>query len=107
MFAERDKHYPSRSGQTSLAAAIAKFTKPVAKNYFGPSTAATKSKISYFSYWLTCQAAILQPVIEGEMAKLRWRAHLQLQKQRCRYARIIFHEGHDKSCLVPLQFVCF
>ena len=38
MFARRDKHYPCRSGQTSLATAVAKFTKPVTKNYFGPST---------------------------------------------------------------------
>ena len=37
MFAERDKHYPSRSGQTSLATAVAHFTKPVTKNNFGPS----------------------------------------------------------------------
>ena len=39
MFPKRDKHYPSRSGQISLAAAIPKFTKPVTKNYFGPSKA--------------------------------------------------------------------
>ena len=38
MFAERDKHYPSRSGQTSLATAAANITKPVTKNNFGPST---------------------------------------------------------------------
>ena len=38
MFAERDKHYPSRSGQTSLATAVANITKPVTKNNFGPST---------------------------------------------------------------------
>ena len=38
MFAERDKHYPSRSGQTSLATSVTKFTKPVTKNNFGPST---------------------------------------------------------------------
>ena len=38
MFAERDKHYPSRSGQTSLATAIANITKPVTKNNFGPSS---------------------------------------------------------------------
>ena len=37
MFAKRDKHYPSRSGQTCLAAAVAKFTKPVTNNYLGPS----------------------------------------------------------------------
>ena len=34
-FAKCDKHYPSRSGQTSLATAV---TKPVTKNNFGPST---------------------------------------------------------------------
>ena len=38
MFAERDKHYPSRPGQTSLATAVANITKPVTKNNFGPST---------------------------------------------------------------------
>ena len=38
MFAKRDKHYPSRSGQTSLVAtAVANITKPVTKNNFGPS----------------------------------------------------------------------
>ena len=36
MFAQRDKHYPSRSGQTSLAAAVINITKPVTKNYLGP-----------------------------------------------------------------------
>ena len=38
MFAERDKHYPSRSGQSSLATAVTNITKPVTKNNFGPST---------------------------------------------------------------------
>ena len=38
MFAERDKHYPSSSGQTSLATAATNITKPVTKNNFGPST---------------------------------------------------------------------
>ena len=37
MFAEYDTHYPSRSGQTSLATALANITKPVTKNNFGPS----------------------------------------------------------------------
>ena len=37
MFAERDKHYPSRSGQGSLATAITNIIKPVTKNNFGPS----------------------------------------------------------------------
>ena len=41
MFAKCDKHHPSRSGQTSLATAVTKFTKPVTKNYFGPSTIVT------------------------------------------------------------------
>ena len=36
MIAERDKHYPSRSGQTSLATAVINFTKPVTKINFGP-----------------------------------------------------------------------
>ena len=34
-FAERDKHYPSRSGQTSLATAGANFTKPRTSHFFG------------------------------------------------------------------------
>ena len=37
MFARRNKHYPCRSRQTNLATAVAKFTKPVTKNYFRPS----------------------------------------------------------------------
>ena len=36
-FAELDKHYPSRSGQTSLTAAETNITNPVTKNNFGPS----------------------------------------------------------------------
>ena len=38
MFAEHDKHYPSRFGQTSLARALTHIAKPVTKNNFGPST---------------------------------------------------------------------
>ena len=38
MFAERDKHYPRRSGQTSLATAETNITKPVTKINSGPST---------------------------------------------------------------------
>ena len=38
MFAESDKFYPSRSGQTSLDTAVTNFTKPVTKINFGPST---------------------------------------------------------------------
>ena len=38
MFVKRDKHYPSRSGQTSLATAVTNFTKPVTKINFRPST---------------------------------------------------------------------
>ena len=37
MFAKHDKHYPSRSGQTSLATRVTNFTKPVTKIYSGPS----------------------------------------------------------------------
>ena len=37
MFAERDKHYSRRSGQTSLATAVTNITKPVTKINFGPS----------------------------------------------------------------------
>ena len=38
MYAKRDKHYPGRSGQPSLATAVTIFTKPVTKINFGPST---------------------------------------------------------------------
>ena len=38
MFAECDKHYPIRSGQTTLAKAETFFTKPVTRINFGPST---------------------------------------------------------------------
>ena len=38
MFAKCDKHFPSRSGQTSLATAVTNFTKPVGKINSGPST---------------------------------------------------------------------
>ena len=34
MFAECDKHYPSRSGQTSLATAVANITKPRTSHFF-------------------------------------------------------------------------
>ena len=33
-FAKCDKHYPSRSGQTSLAKAVANFTKPRTSHFF-------------------------------------------------------------------------
>ena len=38
MFAKCDGHYPSRSGQTSLATAVTNFTKPVTKINFRPGT---------------------------------------------------------------------
>ena len=38
MLEERDKHYPSRSGQVSLTTAETNITKPVTNNNFGPST---------------------------------------------------------------------
>ena len=37
MFAERDKHYPGRSGPTSLATAVTNITKSVTKINFWPS----------------------------------------------------------------------
>ena len=48
MFAERDKHYPSRSGQTSLATAVTNITKPVTKINFGPSIILLKL---WYNYW--------------------------------------------------------
>ena len=36
-FPKCDKHYPSRSGQTSLATAVTNITTPVTKNNFGHS----------------------------------------------------------------------
>ena len=44
MFAKRDKHYPSRSGQTSLATAVTNFTKPLTKINFWPSIEESFSK---------------------------------------------------------------
>ena len=38
MFAERDKQYPRKSGQTGLDTAVTNITKPVTKINFGPST---------------------------------------------------------------------
>ena len=38
MFAKREKHYPGRSGQTSLATAVTNITKPVKKINSGPNT---------------------------------------------------------------------
>ena len=38
MFAERDKHYPSRSGQSSLATAVTNLTKHVTEINSGPGT---------------------------------------------------------------------
>ena len=52
MFAECDKQYPSRSGQTSLAAAVTIITKPVTKNNFRPSkvhTTASESECGFFN----------------------------------------------------------
>ena len=43
MFAKCDKHYPSRSRQTSLATAVTQFTKPVGNINSGPSTSLTVS----------------------------------------------------------------
>ena len=34
MFAECNKHYPSRFGQTSLATAVTNFTKPRTSHFF-------------------------------------------------------------------------
>ena len=39
---EGDKHYASRSGQTSPATAVANITKPVTKINFGPGTLSQK-----------------------------------------------------------------
>ena len=49
MFAERDKHYPSRSGQTSLATAVANITKPVTKYNFGPSSITGPNEYFYMN----------------------------------------------------------
>ena len=57
MFAKRDNHYPTRSGQTTLATAVTKFTKPVTKNYFGPSTVDDCDKTLIFELRLFLNAA--------------------------------------------------
>ena len=50
MFAECDKHYPSRSGQTSLATAVTNITKPVTNINFMPGTVLVDN-----SYLSTCR----------------------------------------------------
>ena len=50
MFAERDKHYPRKSGQTSLATAVANITKPFTKINFGPSSMSIFYCISPFQF---------------------------------------------------------
>ena len=66
MFAKCDKHYPSRSGQTSIATAVTNFTKPVTKINSGPSTHTYREenygrllvwRISYL-LWLGCSARL-------------------------------------------------
>ena len=47
MSTEHDKHYPSRSGQTSLATAIANFTKPRTSHFFDLCTSHTNSTKLY------------------------------------------------------------
>ena len=61
MFAEgdnTDKHYPIRSGQTSLSAAVTNITKPVTKNNFGPSTQKQNhlsfQLLSFICRWRPC-----------------------------------------------------
>ena len=46
MLAECDKHYPIRSGQTTLATAVTNFTKPVTKINCGPSILKMKDRTS-------------------------------------------------------------
>ena len=50
MFAEHDKHFPSRSGQASLATAVTNITKPVTTINFGPSTQPCKLRIKWSSH---------------------------------------------------------
>ena len=57
MFAKRDKHYPSRSGQTSLATAVTNITKPVTKINFGPST---------LMYGIFITAILLLSLLQGK-----------------------------------------
>ena len=45
LFAKGDKHYPSRSGQTTLATAVTNITKPVTNNNFGPSTYSSLTRL--------------------------------------------------------------
>ena len=58
MFAERDKHYPSRSGSTSLATAVTNITKPVTKINIEPSKSVNLEQGSMM-YLGTTQASSL------------------------------------------------
>ena len=64
MFAERDKYYPSRSGQTSLVTAVTNITKPVTKINFGPSTSCLRSKFNLEGFNLPglCHRRVATPL---------------------------------------------
>ena len=47
-FAKCDKHYPSRSGQNSLATTIANFTKPRTSHFFDLCTIASENTLQLF-----------------------------------------------------------
>ena len=55
MFADRDKHYPSRSGQTNLATAVTNITKPLTKINFGPGITSSIEFAAVVSVWIWLQ----------------------------------------------------
>ena len=70
MFAERDKHYPSRSGQTSPATAVTDFTKSVANIKFGACISLSKClKHNHISLQISCGDERLRQ--DGEEVRAR------------------------------------
>ena len=63
MFAECDKHYPSRSGQTSLATAVANFTKPRTSHFFDLCTPSFLSTLQLQSKIWTWKRGFRNPKI--------------------------------------------
>ena len=58
MFAKRDKHYPGRSGQTSVATAVTNITEPVTKMNSGPSTLTVSPNMFQFGLTLKKHATL-------------------------------------------------
>jgi len=66
-FAKCDKHYPSRSGQTSLATAVANFTKPRTSHFFDLCTAVLSEAWAKLCVWASV-ADRGRPLLSGSVA---------------------------------------